>query len=148
MGPEGDPLVSAGLAQALLAPSRVGAPVGAHVQLRSSACARDRDRLADRVTSPEEEAPTGLPQGAVEVAQRLVQKGDAIGRGEARAEQLVVEDEQRHGPLRLRGRGKGRVVAHPQIAVEENYGGAHLAYGEEVTDRPSGRDESEDARLD
>jgi hypothetical protein len=89
-----------------------------------------------------------VPQRFVEVAQRLAHEGDPVGGGKARVEQLAVEHEQRHGSLRLGRRRKRRVVVQPQVAVEEDDRGAHFAYGEDVTDRPSGRDESEDARLD
>jgi hypothetical protein len=37
---------------------------------------------------------------------------------------------------------------NPKIAVEEDDGGLHFAYGERMDDRPSGRDETEEERLD
>jgi hypothetical protein len=40
------------------------------------------------------------------------------------------------------------VVAHPQVAVEEDDRGAHFPYGDGMEERPSGRDESETERLD
>ncbi len=36
----------------------------------------------------------------------------------------------------------------PPITAEEDDGGTHFAYGDRMAERPSGRDESEDARLD
>ena len=36
----------------------------------------------------------------------------------------------------------------PQVAVEEDDGGLHFAYGDQMVDRPSGRHETEEQRLD
>jgi hypothetical protein len=36
----------------------------------------------------------------------------------------------------------------PEVAVEKDDGGLHFAYGDRMADRPSGRDETEEERLD
>jgi hypothetical protein len=66
-----------------------------------------------------------------------------------RAQQDLVEHEQRHSSLGLPCRRQCRVVADPQVAIEEDDGRAHVPYyGEGMQERPSGRDESEAERLD
>ena len=126
MGAEGDPLLLAGAAQALLAPPRVGAPVGADVELVGAALARQRQGLWRPDRRGERRGARRPAQRLAEVAQRLEQEGDPVGGGEARPEQRLVEDEERHRALRLRRRRQGRVVAHPQVAVEEDDRGAHF----------------------
>ncbi len=148
MGAEGDSLLLAGTAQALLAALRVGAPVGADVERRRVALAGQGQRLGDRIAAANVEPPPGSSQRLAEVAQRLEQEGDPVGGGEARLEQRRVEDEERHRSLGPRRRRESRVVPHSQVAVEEDDRCAHFPYGAGMEERPSGRDESESERLD
>lgn len=148
MRAEGDALLVTCPPQALLAPLRVGAPVGADVKLCGAAVVRCRQRRGDRVAAAQVQAPAGAPQRGIEVPQGLEQEGDAVGSGESRAEQSFVEDEKRNDSSCLCRCGKRRVVADAKVAVEENDGCARLAYGGRVTDRQSGREESESERLD
>jgi hypothetical protein len=75
-----------------------------------------------------------LLQRGVEVAQRLEQKGDAVGRAE-RAEDGVVEDEERDDALRAVDRRRERgLVVHAQVPGEQHDDGperlfAHLDKG-------------------
>ena len=107
---------------------RVGAPVGADVEL-----ARRRTRAPPRAPPRPGRRGAGraarraLRSASSRSTQRLAHEGDPVRGREARAEQRLVEDEERHRPLGPRRGREGRVVVDPQVAVEEDERGLHFA---------------------
>ena len=98
----------------------VGADVLAHENRRRGRVESEPDGLPDDVPAPDDECPAPRPQRRVEIAERVEQEGDAVRRPEG-GEHRVVEDEQRHDPLRLLGgSGQRRVVLDAKIAGEED----------------------------
>ena len=120
------------------ASSSIRAPASAVRSRRSRSCAYaltsslDVDRLGtdvrarartvsrDDVAAADDEPRPALRSGASRSRERVEQEGDAVRRSEGR-EHGVVQDEERHDPLRpFDGRGERRVVVHAQVAREQN----------------------------
>ena len=104
--------------------------VGAHVLAQEHGGGADllcdAHRLLHHVALPHDQRAAARAQRAIQVAQGLEHERHAIGCAEA-AEHRVVEDEERHDPLGGScGRRQGGLVAHAQVAREEDDGGAHL----------------------
>ncbi len=122
---ETDPLSLAGSDQPALAAAGQAAVVGAGVDLGRAGLLGHADRLADRIAAAHEEGGAKTPQRIAEVAQRVQHEGEAVGAGEAAAEDRLVEDEQRYHSIGARRRPQRRVIVHPEVAVEEKQRNRH-----------------------
>jgi hypothetical protein len=98
-----------------------GAHVAAQVDRRRAGLGGHRHRLGHGVAPAHDEVAAAVAQGRPQIGQRLDQEADPVGGAVVAVEDLGVDDEQRHHRRRRAARlGQGRVVAHPQVAGEQD----------------------------
>jgi len=110
--------------QLLLAGLGIGSDVFAHEDRVGVGFARDVEALGHDVASSDDEPASQFAQRSVEVGERFEQEGQPV-RGAERAEDRIVEDEQRHDRLGFCGGDERRMIVDSKIACEEDDCGSH-----------------------
>jgi len=85
----------------------------------------DARNLSNPVAAAHNQGATKRAKGRIEVGEGVDEKSEPVRAPGTRAQDRLVDDEERHDRVRPARRHERRLVANPEISGENHDGGAH-----------------------